>query len=136
MTRSSLPFGSEFSPSTVELPWLLEAARQSNGDWQALEGAIYEQYFKSDHRDERNSRKLANNAKLGMAAYYLIRSTKDSYLTGFGEELYALKEDEEKLYRHLAKHILLNLNGLTMIETIKDIQNSGVTPNLISIRGG
>lgn len=135
MTRSSLPFGSEFSPSTVELSWLLEAARQSDGDWQALESAIYEQYFKSDSRDESNSHKLANNAKLGMAAYRIIRSTKDSHLTDFGEELYALKKDEEKLYRHLAKHILLNLNGLTMIEIIKDMQNGGVTPNLISIRG-
>ncbi|MDQ3399238.1 MAG: hypothetical protein M3511_16030, partial [Deinococcota bacterium] len=134
MAKSDLPFGSEFSPSQIKLPWVLEAANQSAGDWQVFELAVYEKYFKSDDRDDTNSRKLANNTKLGMSAYGIIKGTKDTCLTNFGEELHALKEDEEKLYRHLAKHILLNLHGLSMIETIKDMQASGTTPNLGSLR--
>jgi hypothetical protein len=134
MAKSDLPFGSEFSPSQIELPWLLETANESKGDWQLFENAVYEKYFKNETTEESNSRKLANNTKLGMAAYGIIKNTKDTRFTDFGNELYALKDDDEKLYKHLAKHILLNLHGLTMIETIKDMQASGATVSLVTLR--
>lgn len=134
MPSSDLPFGSEFSPSQINLAWVLEAARVSEGDWQAYENAVYEQYFQGGSTDEKNSRKLANNNKLGMSAYGIIKSTKDTRLTEFGEELYSLRDDEESLYQRLAKHILLNLHGLTIIETIKDAQASGESVTLVKLR--
>lgn len=134
MPKSDLPFGSEFSPSQIELPWVLEAAYNSKGNWQSFENAVYEQYFKSTATDEKNSRKLANNTKLGMSAYGIIKSTKDTRLTDFGEELYNLRDDEESLYELLAKHILTRLHGLTLIETIKDAQARGETVTLVKLR--
>ena len=134
MSKSDLPFGSEFSPSQIELSHLLEAAKDSKGDHRALENAIYERYFKNDKTTEKNNRTKAMNSKLGMNAYGIIESNQDTHLTDFGEELYLLREDKENLYAHLAKHILLNLHGLTMIETIKDAQASGENVTLPKLR--
>ena len=134
MAKHNLPFGSEFSPSQVDLSWLLEQAYQSAGDWRSFEEAIHEKYFRNNKTDENNTRKLANNTKLGMAAYGIIKNTKDTRLTDFGNKLYNLKEEPKKLYQYLAEHILLNLHGLAMIETIKDLQASGETVNLVKLR--
>jgi hypothetical protein len=133
MSQSNLPFGSEFSPSQIELAWLLETAKVSAGDWRTFEKSVYEQYFKNYSTTEINKRKLANNTKLGMAAYGIIASTQNTTLTEFGEELYNVYSDEQLLYETFAKHILLNLHGLDLIETVKDMQASGeaVTLNML-----
>lgn len=134
MAKSDLPFGSEFSPSVVDLAWTLETAKNSAGAWRAFEDAVYQKYFEATETDEKNSRKLANNVKLSMAAYGIIQDTKDTRLSAFGEDLYALREDKERLYKRLAKHILLSLHGLTFIETIKDMQVGGEKVTLNKLR--
>ena len=61
MPRSDLPFGSEFSPSQVELPHLLELADSLGGDWKAFEAAVHDRYFAANTTSEYKRRKLANN---------------------------------------------------------------------------
>lgn len=132
--KAHLPFGSEFSPAQIDLPWLLQLAKTSKGDWQAFEQAVNKKYFSKNNTDESNKGKLANNTKLSMAAYGIIKDTKDTRLTDLGEQLLSLKENMQNLYQQLAKHILLNLHGLTFIETIKDAQASGETITLLKLR--
>ena len=43
--KSDLPFGSEFSPSNIELPTVLEFAKQHGGNWKKFESAVHDQYF-------------------------------------------------------------------------------------------
>ena len=38
--KSDLPFGSEFSPSQIELRRALELAEQHGGEWRAFEAAM------------------------------------------------------------------------------------------------
>ena len=38
--KSDLPFGSEFSPSQIRLPHLLELAHTLGGDWKAFAEAV------------------------------------------------------------------------------------------------
>jgi len=132
MRRSDLPFGSEFSPSQINLPFLLELAEKLGGDWKAFEAAVRKKYFEGNKTSEYNKGKLANNTKLGMIAYGLI--DRDANLTDFGRKLYGIRDDEEKLYSELARHILLNLNGINLIQCIKDMQSSGETVDLIKLR--
>ena len=49
---SDLPFGSEFSPSQIELPVVLEFAKEHGGDWKAFEAAVKKAIFlrKCDQR--------------------------------------------------------------------------------------
>lgn len=130
--KSDLPFGSEFSPSQITLRRVLDFAEQHGGDWKAFENAIYTEYFSKNNTDETNKRKLANNTKLGMIAYGLI--DRDAKLTVFGTELLKLKTDESAIYTSLAKHILLNLHGMALVQCIQDMNAAGQKVSLNTLR--
>jgi len=139
MKKSDLPFGSEFSPSQIDLPHVLELAEEHGTDWHAFEDAVRLAYFDShgagdDESARYNRGKLANNTKLGMIAYGII--DRDANLTDFGRELLALKGEDAKLYDALAKHILLNLNGMTMVRCLQDMVAAGESVNLTTLREG
>jgi hypothetical protein len=141
--RSDLPFGSEFSPSQIELPHLLDIVNRHQGDWHALEAEIRDTYFsghaarknddgEEDTGGEYNRGKLANNCKLGLIAYGLIE--RDGTFTATGRALYDLREDEPALYDALAKHILLNLKGMALVQCLQDMVAAGEEITLDSLR--
>lgn len=130
--KSDLPFGSEFSPSQIELAEALELADAHGGDWRAFEGSVCAAWFDGHMTSDYNRGKLANNTKLGMIAYGIIG--RDASLTDFGQELFAVRRDEEELYRRLGKHILLNLRGMTLVACIRDMEAAGESVNLTTLR--
>lgn len=132
--RSDLPFGSEFSPSQISLKKLLEKAKLFGGDWKAFEASVMEDYFSTNETSDYNKKKLANNTKLGMIAYGII--DRDANLTIFGKKLYDLREDEELLYEELGKYILLNLNGMNLVQCVLDMQAGGEVVTLLNLRSG
>jgi hypothetical protein len=133
MPKSDLPFGSEFSPSQIELPRVLEFAKTHGGDWRAFEDAVRRQYFESHKTtDDYNRAKLANNTKLGMIAYGII--DRDANLTALGKHLYAIRKNQASLYQALARHILLNLRGTTFVQCIQDMHAAGETVDLVKLR--
>ena len=101
--RSDLPFGSEFSPSQIDLRAVLEIADGNGGDWRAFEQEMRATYFEGHQTSDYNKAKLANNTKLGMIAYGVIE--RDANLTEFGRKLYEMRTDEEVLYGVLARRI-------------------------------
>ena len=134
MTKSDLPFGSEFSPSQVELDEVLELAVEHEGDWKAFENAVRVKYFDSHRTTSAYNRgKLANNTKLGMIAYG-IYDRAGSALTPFGLQLRAARENPSEMYSLLAKHILVNLRGLTLVQCVRDMQVAGETVDLVKLR--
>ncbi len=134
MKRSDLPFGSEFSPSQIDLAEVLGLAKTHGGDWRAFEEAVRKAYFEQHRTSDYNRAKLANNTKLGMIAYGIIDRT--ATLTPFGEELFALKDDNDALHQRLAKHILLNLHGMTLVSCVQDMTAAGERINLTTLREG
>jgi hypothetical protein len=139
-TTSDLPFGSEFSPSQIELPVLLDLIDANEGDWHTLEKAILARYF-TKHAQGRegeeatyNRQKLANNCKLGLIAYKII--DRAGNFTAFGRTLHKIREEEAALYAELARHILLNLNGMALVQCIQDMTVAGEEVNLTTLREG
>jgi len=132
MVKSDLPFGSEFSPSQIDLIRVLEIAQEHSGDWRALEDAIRHEYFESYPTSEYNRRNLANNCKLGMIAYGVLN--RDGSLTDFGNELLSFKKTPEKMYKLFARHIILNLKGLIVLQTVQDMHARGEKVDLIKLR--
>jgi hypothetical protein len=137
--RSDLPFGSEFSPSVIHLPTLLEIVNRHEGDVHALEAEILATYFtkhSSKAADEEgktyNRGKLANNCKLGLIAYKIIE--RDGTFTDFGKQLYDLRGDEPRLYEALARHILLNLKGMNLVQCLLDMVSAAEEITLDSLR--
>ncbi|MCC6918235.1 MAG: restriction endonuclease [Alphaproteobacteria bacterium] len=137
-TSSDLPFGSEFSPSQINLPNLLDIVRAHQGDNKALEKEIMDRYFAKHalHSDGNaqtyNRGKLANNCKLGLIAYGII--SREATFTPFGERLFDLRSDENALYDALAKHILLNLKGMTLVQCLQDMVAAGDDITLDTLR--
>ena len=130
--KSDLPFGSEFSPSQIDLAGALEMADAHGGDWHAFEDAVRSAWFEGHATSDYNRGKLANNTKLGMIAYGIIG--RDASLTEFGRELLAIRDEKPRLYERLAKHILLNLHGMTLVGCIRDMEASGESVNLTTLR--
>ncbi len=131
--KSDLPFGSEFSSSQIDLADALEMANAHGGDWHAFEDAVRSAWFdRHAEKNDDNRGKLANNTKLGMIAYGIIG--RDASLTEFGRELLATRDDKPRLYERLAKHILLNLHGMTLVGCIRDMEASGESVNLTTLR--
>ena len=69
-----------------------------------------------------------------MIAYGIIN--RDATLTPFGEQLYKLRDDDDALHDRLAKHILLNLRGMTLVQCIRDMVAAGEQVNLTTLREG
>lgn len=120
MPKSDLPFGSEFTPSTMSLRKLLEIAHEHNGNRQAFQEAVRSEYFESHATNADNKRKLAGNTCIAMSAYGILDSA--AALTDFGQQLYDLREEDVALHAALARHILLNLNGMQLVHCIQDMQ--------------
>ena len=118
-------------PSQIELAYVLELAELHGGNWHAFEAAVRTTYFEGHSTSDYNRGKLANNTKLGMIAYGII--DRDAILTNFGRELLALKDDGPALYRRLAKHILLNLHGMTLVRCIQDMVATGEIVSLTTL---
>ncbi|NMC64104.1 MAG: restriction endonuclease [SAR324 cluster bacterium] len=131
--QSDLPFGSEFSPSQINLIQVLELCIKHEGKQKELEEDILNTYF-SGHGNGNisNQKKLAMNCRLGLKSYGII--DENANLTDFGKSLVAVKENQEELYKSLARHILLNLNGMAFIQCIRDMTIAGEEVNLTTLR--
>lgn len=132
MKKSDLPFGSEFSPNQIDLPGALELAKQYEGDKNEFESKVKHTFFINNKTSDYNKRKLAMNLRLSMKAYGIINN--DLCLTDFGNWLYNIRNDTEILYQALAKHILVNLNGLTLVQCIQDMEAAGEKIDLVTLR--
>jgi hypothetical protein len=132
MLKSDLPFGSEFSPNQIDLPAVLELIAQHTNDKEGLEKVLKETFFKANKTSERNKQKLAMNLRLSLKAYLIIDD--NIQLTEFGQLLYRLRDEDKKLYPELAKHILLNLHGLTLVQCVQDMEASGEKIDLVKLR--
>lgn len=131
--HSDLPFGSEFSPSQIDLAQLLELCVKHSGNLRKLEESILNTYFlHHGNGNIDNQRKLAMNCRLGLKSYGII--DENANLTEFGKLLISVKENPEQLYKTLARHILLNLNGMAFIQCIRDMTVAGENINLTSLR--
>lgn len=126
-----LPFGSEFTPRTVgSLAEVLEFVHSQTGTLEELQEALRSRYF-STHSTE-NQKTLGYNCALSMRNYGLVGT--DGRLTPLGEQLYDLRQQSDRLHRTFARHILLNLGGLPLLEAIRDETKAGRKPTLETIR--
>lgn len=115
-----LPFGSEFSPNQIDLPELLLICKDNEGNRESLEDIIKNRFFAHHgNGNEKNKKTLAMNCRLGLKSYGIIDD--NCCFTDFGKFLYSLKDNDEELYKSLARHILLNLNGMGFVQCMKDM---------------
>ena len=111
---------------------MLGFAHKLGGDWKAFEKSIRLRYFEGHKTSAYNRAKLANNTKLSMIAYQII--DRNANLTELGERLYDVRGDETALLTELARHILLKLHGMTLVQCVQDMQAAGEKVTLVKLR--
>ena len=121
MNSNELPFGTQFSPAIVDLGEVLRLASENDGKSIAeFVEILADQYWPTSP----SKKKLAGNLKISLTSYGLITDST-IHLTEFGLELYALNSDSTRI-KSFAKRILLFLNGLRLIETLRQLDLNGV----------
>ena len=123
MPKSDIPMGSEFGPNQVDLVGVLELAQEHEGDNEAFTNAIAAEY--------RHPAKTAKNTILSMRKYLLI--DESDQLTEVSHILLALRSQPDELYAAFARHILFNLHGIEVVNTIDTLIKSGEHPTQLSI---
>jgi site-specific DNA-methyltransferase (cytosine-N4-specific) len=131
MQKSDIPFGSEFSPTIVDFSQLLQLVSVHEGDLSALQSAIRQTWFETRQTSEHNKQTLSMNVRLGMQKYELIDSVGN--FTELGRRLLNSVTPEERLDL-FGRHILLNLNGANLVQTVLQMQAAGETITLLSLR--
>ncbi|WP_435159841.1 hypothetical protein [Haladaptatus sp. DFWS20] len=127
-TTTDLPFGDAFSPAQLsveddeeELVVVLDLIEQHEGDPDAFDAAIADRFF-SDSPDPLNR---AKNVRLGVSPVGYEITDEDFMFTDLGQQLNELKDKQNEMYDHFARHILLNLHGLEGIEIVEDLEAEG-----------
>jgi hypothetical protein len=123
MPKSAIPMGSEFGPNQIVLAQILKLAQEHTGNGQTFTEAIANEY--------KWPYKTAKNTLLSMRKYLLL--DEDDQLTEVGKSLLTLKSQPDELYAAFARHILLNLHGLDVINAIDTLIKSGERPTQLSI---
>ncbi len=123
MPKSDIPMGSEFGPNQVDLSRVLELAQENTGNGLAFINAIANEYGWP--------RDTAKNTRLSMRRYLLL--SEDDHLTEVGQRLLALKSQPKELYTEFARHILLNLRGLDIVNAIDTLIKAGERPTQLTI---
>ncbi len=130
--KSDLPFGSEFSPTIIDLPDVLDLLHLHGGNKIKIEELFRQRFFETHSTGDNNKRKLAMNLRLGLQAYGLIDG--ETRLTVLGEKLFQVRHEPGVLYDMLARHILINRQGLTLVQCVRDMEMAGEIVTLITLR--
>ncbi len=109
-----LPYSQQFSPAQTPLDKLLAVVR-GNAGRASLEKAIASAFFKAKTDPD----KLAGNTVLALRSYGILGD--DNTLAPFGAELLAYQGKEQESHRLLAKHLLLDFDGVALVETLREM---------------
>jgi hypothetical protein len=116
--KSEIPVGTQFAPTLINLPEFLKAIIQHSGDKVAMQANIFKSPVHLKRSTAPSSRRTAS-LPLEAAVQYGLLTPRTYQATELSKKLATLQDDE--LYRQFAKHILLNLNGLRVIEAIQQM---------------
>ena len=120
---STLPFGTQFSPNQIKLPQLLQLVANSEGDDSSpLIEAIANTFFGDKPQSQRHT--MAGNCKNSLVSYGILESGGGIRFTEFGRQLHNITDEQEQCLA-LVKHMLTNLNGMILIDTLRSMNRNG-----------
>src|SRR5947199_8791776 len=112
MAKSDLPFSAQFTPNQVQLSRILQIIHNCAGNRTEIEQVIANEFFGG-------KTELSENTFLALRAYRLLSEDENNPRpTPLASELLTLASNEEILYRQFGRHILLNLHGYELVQTI------------------
>ncbi|PYU95540.1 MAG: hypothetical protein DMG25_03955 [Acidobacteria bacterium] len=123
-----VPYTQQFSPQQTPLKRLLPVVRQNSGEVKRLRSAIGAAFFK----DKADPGKLAGNTLIALRAHGII-SAGGADLTDFGKQLVSMRGSEDQAHRLMAKHILVDLDGMGIVETLREMKRADLKISLTTL---
>ncbi len=122
-----VPYSQQFTPEQTPLKRLLPVLRQNAGASAKLKKAVAGAFFKGKASPE----KLAGNTLISLKTYGIIDA--DGALTNFGEQLLAFQDDLPGAHALIAKRLLVDMNGVGVVETLREMSGAGIKIELKSL---
>jgi site-specific DNA-methyltransferase (cytosine-N4-specific) len=119
-TKSRIPVGSQFTPKLTNLGTFLDAIVRLSGDKEAMASAIWKPSVRKDGKKNPTPRNRL--LPLEAAKQYGLLTGKYQ-ATGLAIQLSNLGDHDRK--QAFAKHILLELGGLRVVQGIQDMAHQG-----------
>jgi hypothetical protein len=116
---SEIPVGTQFSPKLISLPDFLAAVSRHGGDRAALQAAIWKPPVHRKRTGVPKSHRTAN-LPLEAAVQYGLLERRTLEATSLAKDLANLTGAE--LSDAFARHILLNCNGLRVMQAVEQMQ--------------
>lgn len=127
MENLRVPYTQQFAPDRTPLRRLLPIIRQNAGSSSSLKKAIAGAFFKDTNSPE----KMAGNTLISLKVHGILdKDTND--VTEFGKRLLDA-EDLKTQHDLIAKHILLDLDGVGLVETLREMKSGGSGFSLVEI---
>jgi len=125
---TDLPFGDAFSPAQLDtedgssaLSILLDLATDYRSQPYEFDKEIAKRFFP----DSNDSLTRAKNVRLGMGPAGYGLADDQFEFTELGQELNEIRDEPKKLHDRFARHILLELDGLKVLELVEDLRAAG-----------
>jgi site-specific DNA-methyltransferase (cytosine-N4-specific) len=122
-----VPFTQQFTPEQTPMENLLVLLENSENSSQELKILIANSFFKN----KADPYKLAGNTIISLKTYGLIN--KENKITDFCLELISKKDRMENVYELFSKHILLNMHGIEILETLREMKQAGLPIQLSTL---
>lgn len=119
---SAIPVGTQFSPSLVDLSSFLKAIVEHSGDKEAMVDAVWCPPVRRKPVAKAPTPRRASLPLEAAVQYELLDS--DYEATDLAQQLATLTG--EQLYSAFARHILLNLGGLRVVEAAQQMEYDGL----------
>src|SRR5258708_11542422 len=127
MAKSDVPFGAQFTPNQIQLSRVLQIIHDHAGNRTEIERVIANEFFGG-------KTELSENTFLALRAYRLLTENEnDPRPTSLASELLATAKSEDDLYWQFGRHILLNLHGYDLVQTILDMERAHEEVRLLTI---
>jgi len=122
-----VPFTQQFTPEQTPMDKLLLLLDNAKNSCDNLKNLIANSFFSNKADPE----KLAGNTVISLKIYGII--DKENKLTNFGVELITHRNEIELVYELLAKHILVDMHGIEIIETLREMKLAGISISLSTL---
>lgn len=122
-----IPYTQQFAPEQTPLSKLLAILRDNKGSQAKLRTAVASAFFKHT----RSAEKMAGNTLIALKYCGIIDGL--CWPTDFGSRLLDAQDDAKRAHEELAKHILLELDGIPLVETLREMRSAGLQFSLTTI---
>lgn len=117
-----VPYTQQFSPQVTPLDRLLPILRSNAGNTAKLKKAIASAF----HKESADPTKMAGNTLIALRYCGIITPGTDA-LTDLGKRMVDSQgANLDEAHRLLARHILLDLDGITIVETLREMSSGGI----------